>query len=104
MRLSAAICAASAVGLLFAAPSAQAAHVGFGVEQSGNGDTAATLVYAAAPGEQNDLSAGWDGGSPWTSHEHRAATVTGDTYACQTVDAHTVDCYVGPGSPNNGGP
>src|SRR3954453_11374510 len=104
MRLSAAICAASAVGLLFAAPGAQAAHVGFEVEQSGNGDTAATLVYAAAPGEQNDLSAGWDGVSHWIFHENGAVTVTGDNSACQSVDAHTVDCNVGAGSPNNGGP
>src|SRR3954454_20899497 len=104
MRLSAAICAASAVGLLFAAPGAQAAHVGFEVEQSGNGDTAATLVYAAAPGEQNDLSAGWDGVSHWIFHENGAVTVTGDNSSCQSVDAHTVDCNAGPGTPDNGGP
>src|SRR3954449_13613603 len=104
MRLRAAIAAAFAVGILVTAQGAQAAHVGFEVEQFNDGVSAATLVYFAEPGEQNDLSVGWDGVSHWIFHENGAVTVTGDNSSCQSVDAHTVDCNVGAGSPNNGGP
>src|SRR4051794_8114586 len=103
MRLRRAICTAVGIGALGSAPAAQAAHVGFEVEQSGNGDSAATLVYAAAPGEQNDLSAGWDGVSHWIFRENGAVTLTAGS-GCQPVDPHTVDCNAGAGSPNDGGP
>src|SRR3954462_7276371 len=104
MRLGVAICAASAVAMLAAAPGAQAAHVGFEGEQFANGESAATLVYSAATGEQNDLSAGWDGVSHWIFHENGEVTVSGDNSACQPVDAHTVDCNVGAGTSDTSGP
>jgi Ca2+-binding RTX toxin-like protein len=104
MRLRAAIAAAFAVGILVTAPGAEAAHVGFQVEQFTNGDSAASLVYFTEPGEQNDLSVGWDGVSHWIFHENGAVPLTGDNGSCQSVDAHTVDCNAGAGTPNNGGP
>jgi Ca2+-binding RTX toxin-like protein len=104
MRLGAAISAAFAVAILVAAPGAQAAHVGFQVEHFNDGGSAASLVYFAEPGEQNDLSVGWDGVSHWIYHENGTVPLTGDNSSCQSVDAHTVDCNAGPGTPDNGGP